>query len=69
MFLAFSHFNNFLGIHGHIPAIFNFLELTLSALSHSQSPQNSKTDTQSLETKPETNFILWQSQGNLLHFS
>jgi hypothetical protein len=23
MFFAFSHFNNFFGTHGHIPAIFN----------------------------------------------
>ena len=69
MFFAFSHFNLFFGTHGHIPAIFNFLDLMLSALSHSQSPQHSKTYLQSLETKPETHFILWQSQGNLFHFS
>ena len=38
------------GIQGHIPAIFNFLDLMLSALSHSQSPHHSKTYLQSLET-------------------
>ena len=64
MFLAFSHFNNFFGTHGHIPAIFNFFDLLLSALSHSQSPQHSKKYLQSLETKPWTHFVLWQSQGN-----
>ena len=32
-FFAFSHFNNFFGTHGHIPAIFNFL----AALSSSRS--------------------------------
>ena len=69
MFFAFSHFNNFFVTHGHIPAIFNLLYLMLSALSHSQSPQHSKTYLQSLETKPETHFILWQSRGNLCHFS
>ena len=37
-FSAFSHFNNFFGTHSHLPAIFNFLDLLLSALSHSQSP-------------------------------
>ena len=68
-FFAFSHFNNFFGTHGHIPAIFNFLDLKLSALSRSQSPQHSKIYLQSLETKPETHFILWQSRGNLFHFS
>ena len=48
---AFYHFNNFFGTDGHIPAIFNFLDLILSSLSHSQSPQNSKTYLESLETK------------------
>ena len=61
MFLAYFHFNNFFVTHGHIPAIFNLLDLTLSELSHSQSPQHSKTYLQNLETKPETRFILWQS--------
>ena len=60
MFFAFSHFNNFFGTHGHIPAILNYLDLLLSALSHSQSLQHSKSYLQSLETKPETHFILWQ---------
>ena len=63
MFFAYSHFNNFIGAHGHIPAIFKFLDLMLSALS--QIPQHSKTYLQSLETKPENHFILWQSQGTL----
>ena len=69
MFFACSHFNNFFGTHGHIPALFNFFNLMLSALSHSQSPQHSKTYLQRLETKSETHFILWQSWGNLFHFS
>ena len=43
MFFAFSHFNNLFGTHDYIPAIFNFLDLMLSALSHSQSPQHPKT--------------------------
>ena len=43
MFLAYSHFDNFFVTHGHIPSIFNLLDLTLSELSHSQSPQHSKT--------------------------
>ena len=68
-FFAFSNFNTFFGTRGHIPAIFNLLDLMLSALSHSQSPQHSKTYLQSLETKLETHFILWQSRGNLFHFS
>ena len=55
--LGNGNFNNFFGTNGHIPAIF-FLDLTLSALSHSQSPQHSKTNLQSLDTKPETHFIL-----------
>ena len=38
MFFALSHFDNFFVTHGHIPAIFNFLDLILSELSHSQSP-------------------------------
>jgi hypothetical protein len=58
MLFAFSHINNFFDTHGHIPAIFNFLDRMLSALSHSQSPQHFKTYLQSLETKPETHFIL-----------
>ena len=65
MFFAFPHFKNFFGTHGHIPAIFNFWDRMISALSHSQSPQHFKTYLQSLETKPETHFILCQSQGNL----
>ena len=65
MFLDFSHFNNFFGTHGHIQAIF-FLDLMLSALSQSQSPQHSKTFLQSLDTKPETHFIFRQSRENLL---
>ncbi len=56
-------------ICSHIPAIFIFLDLMLSAPSHSQIPQHSKTYLQSLETKPENHFLLWQSQGNLFHFS
>ena len=59
----FPHFNNFFGNHGHIPAILNFLDLMLLALSQSQSPQYPKTYIQSLETIPETHFILWPSQG------
>ena len=35
MFFAFSHFKYFFVTHGHIPAIFNFLDLILSQLSHS----------------------------------
>ena len=27
VFLLFFHFNNFFGTHGHIPAIFNLLDL------------------------------------------
>ena len=69
VFIAFPHFNNFFGTHGHIPAIFLFLDLMLAVPSHSQSPQHSKTYLQSLETKPETYFIFWQSQQNLFHFS
>ena len=69
MFVASFHFNNFFVTHGHIPATFNLLHLMLSTLSHSQSPQHSKTYLQSLETKPETHFILWQSVGNLFHFT
>ncbi len=61
MFIAYSHFNNFFVTHGHIPAIFNFLDITLSELSHSQSPRHSKTYLQKLEIKIETHFILWQS--------
>ena len=64
-FFPFSHFNNFFGTRGKIQAIFNFLEQVLSLLSHSQSPQHSKTYLQCLETKLETHFILWQSWGNL----
>ena len=69
MFLAFSHFNKFYVTHGNIQATLIFLDLMLSALSHRQSPQHSKTYLQSLETKQETHFILWQSLGNLFHFS
>ena len=54
MFFALSHFHNFVVTHGHIPAIFNFHNLILSELSHSQSPQHSKTYLQCLETKMET---------------
>ena len=68
MFFAYSHFNYFFGTHGHIQAIFIFLDLMLSALSYSQSPKHSKTYLQSLETKPETQYMLWQSQENLFHF-
>ena len=53
MFFAFSLFNNFFGTNGHIPAIFNFVDLMLLVLLHSQNPQHSKTYLQSLETKPE----------------
>ena len=69
VFFAFSHFNNFFGTHGPIQAIFIFFDRILSALSHMQSPQHSKTYLQHLETKPETYFIIWQNQGNLFHFS
>ena len=48
---------------------FNLVLLMLSAPSHSQSPNHSKIYLQSLETKPETHFILWQSVENLFHFS
>ena len=65
MFFVLSHFNNFFGTHGHIPAIFNFWDLMVSALLHSRSPQHSKKYLQSLEIKPDSLFILWQSQGNL----
>ena len=68
MCFAFSHINNFLVTHSHIPAIF-LLDLILSDLSHSKSPQHSITYLQSFETKTETHIILWQSQGNLFHFS
>ena len=61
-FFAFSHFNNFFGTHGHIPAILNFWDRMLSALSHSQSPQHFKTYLQSLETKPETHFFMPKSR-------
>ena len=57
-FSAFYHFNNFFGTHGHITAVINFLDLILSVLLHSQSPQHSKTYLQNLKTKPETCFIL-----------
>ena len=61
MLFAFFHFKNFCVTPGHIQATFNFLDLILSELSHGQSPQHSKTYLQSLETKPETHFMLWQS--------
>ena len=61
VFFAFSHFNNFFVTHSHIPAILNFLDLILLELSHSQSPQHSKTYLKILETKTETHIILWQS--------
>ena len=61
LFFFHPHFNNFLVTHGHTPAIFNFLDLILSELSHSPSPWHSKTYLQSMETKTGTNFILWQS--------
>ena len=66
---AFLHFNNFFVTHGHISAMLTFLDLILSELSHSKSPQHSKTYLQKLETKTETHFILQQRQGNLFHFS
>ena len=66
---VFSNFNNFFGTHGHIPTIFNVLNPMLPALSHMQSPGHSITYLQSLETKPETHFISWQSRGNHFHFS
>ena len=58
VFFAFSHSNNFFGTYGHIQAIFNFLNLMLPALSHSQSPQHSNTHLQSLETRMETHFYI-----------
>ena len=54
MLFAFSHLNNFFGTHGRIPSVSNFLDLMLSVLSHSESPQHSKIYLQSSETKPET---------------
>ena len=39
-----------------------FLDLILSELYHSQSPQHSKTYLQCWETKPETHFMLCQSK-------
>ena len=65
VFFAFSHLKYFFVTHGHIPALFNYLDLILSDLSHSQSPLHSKTYLQILETKTETHFTLWQSWGNL----
>ena len=38
MYFSFPHFNNFFVTHGHIPAIFMFLDMMLTELSHSQSP-------------------------------
>ena len=55
---VFLHFNNYFGTHGHIPAIFNFLDLILSALSHNQRPQNFKTYLQSFETNMESFFYI-----------
>ena len=66
---CFFHFNNFFVTPGHIQAIFNFQDPILPELSHSQSRQHSRTYLQNLETNTETNFIVWQSQGNLIHFS
>ena len=57
----FPHFNIFFVTHSHIPAIFSFLDLIISELSHSPSLKHSKTYLQSLETKTGTHFILWQS--------
>ena len=51
---AFSHFNNFFVTYSNIPAIFNFSDLVLSELYHSQSPQHYKTYLHSLETNTET---------------
>ena len=69
MLFAFFHFKNFFVTPGHIQAIFNFWDPILPELSHSQSPQHSRTYLQNLETNTETNFKVWQSSGNLIHFS
>ena len=53
MFFAFYHLNHFFGTHGPIPAILKLLDLILSTLSHSQSPQHSKKYLQCLETKSD----------------
>ena len=69
IFFAFFHFNSVFVTPGHIQAIFNFWDPITPELSHSQSPQHSRTYLQNLETNMETHFILWQSSGNLIHFS
>ena len=38
VFFAFSHFNNFFVTYGHVPAIFNFLDMILSELSQPKPP-------------------------------
>ena len=55
---AYSNTNNFLLLTVTYQPY--FLDLILSELSHSQSPQHSRTYLQSLETKPEAHLILWQ---------
>ena len=57
-YVFFFHFNTFVVTYGDKPATFDFLDLILSELSHSQSRQNSKIHLQCLETKLETHFII-----------
>ena len=68
-FLVFSTSITFFVAPGHIPAIFDLWDPILSELSHSQNPQHFRTYLQYLETNTETRFIVWQSYGNLFHFS
>ena len=67
MDLAYSHFKNFFVTHGHIPAIFNLLHLTLSELSHSQRPQHSKTYLQSL--KPNRKLVSYYGKVKETNFT
>ena len=66
-FLAFSHFKYFIVTHGHIPAIFNFVDLILSELSLSQSPQHSKIYLQSW--KPNQKLILYCGKVKETYFT
>ena len=66
-FFVFSHFNNFFVTHGHIPAIFNVLDLILSELSHNLSPQHSQTYIQSL--KPKQKLILYYGKVKETYFN
>ena len=47
----------------------NFWDPIVLELSHSQNPHHSKTYVQHLATNTETHLIVWQSWGNLFHFS